>query len=726
MRLRNLGILLVIAMLSLVQGRAAEPVRTTLASALGWNRDKQGGFAEAVTSDMAGNVWVGTEGDGLWKYDPTSKSWSQFTTKDGLGDDCVYALAVDQENRIWAGHLNHGVSVYNGKEWRNYGLVDGPLGDHVFAIAVNPKDGDIWMATEMGLARYSEQRRDWDYYTRASGLPADEIECLAFDPSGKIYAGTQCDGIATATPDDDYQKWRSITAATPLPATPAGKGLASNFINTILAFSLPGLNVPVMVIGTPSGTSGMMGDKCTFMHGADWRDHTPGPYPNAPQVIGEVPVEDWITAMALSGSDQWIGYRRSGVECFDISTHARKLLACAPAPNTIIVRSILAMPGRPPLIAAYGKTAGGLLTLDSTSTWAPVTGGPPAANDYPLPAPAALPTLDEAKAFSARIEKLTAQIAPGEAYYLADDWRTEGDWVGRYGGSFVKLCAMANGDEDYALEPGYDVSVELGPHHDPSNTAPVSYEHGNLNSGLHTLYSPELGFRRDSEANDWSYDKNVYPESYNGPDLWVRVSVPDGVHCLTLYFLNYDAHDDGGNKYRDYDLQVVQDDPDPAKVQAAAPLARARVNDFWGGLYKQFLVCGPGKFVVKIGRNRSFVTKLQGVFLDRLTGMPPDNPGHLPGFDTVSYQIPDEPQDAMPSPLAKAADDLWDEMDLSLGMRGAIPLQMPFHLWCYRAAIAGQAPAQLLDRWRWEIGIWNDEDRKNFDAAMKAAHQAAQ
>ena len=59
--------------------------------------------------------------------------------QEGLGDDCVYALAMDGKDRVWAGHLNHGVSVFNGEKWRNYGIMDGPLGDRVFAMAVSPR-----------------------------------------------------------------------------------------------------------------------------------------------------------------------------------------------------------------------------------------------------------------------------------------------------------------------------------------------------------------------------------------------------------------------------------------------------------------------------------------------------------------------------------------------------------------------------------------------------------
>ncbi len=70
---------------------------------------------------------------------------AQFTTKDGLGDDYGYALACDDQNRIWVGHLNHGVSVFNGQKWQTYEVVgglsrpdtlNGPLGERIFKIAV--------------------------------------------------------------------------------------------------------------------------------------------------------------------------------------------------------------------------------------------------------------------------------------------------------------------------------------------------------------------------------------------------------------------------------------------------------------------------------------------------------------------------------------------------------------------------------------------------------------
>ena len=739
--IRNLiapGLLLILISLAPIY-RTAGTTTTKLVPALGWDIKKQGGFPVSITSDASGNIWVGTEGNGLWKYDTGKKEWTQFTIKDGLGDDCVYALAIDKLNRVWAGHLNHGVSVYNGEKWKNYGLIDGPIGDRVFAITVSSKDGDVWIGTDMGLARYSEKRRDWDYYTRASGLPSDQIECIAFDGDGRIYAGTQASGIAVAEPGDDYTKWRSLTAPTSTAPTPFGDGLASNFINCLQAFAVD--DVSLIAALTPSGaTFTQDGESWKFVRGQDWQTgaNTVGTLPLP------IPSENWLTALQSAGSHVWVGYRKAGVESRALDeTGSLKVLANVEKPASVVIRDILTIPDQPPLFAAYDGAVGGLLTVDNAPSFKAAATSTNAATQPPSTAP--IPTLDDAKALAARLGKLTQQLAPGEAFYLADDWRTQGDWVGRYGGSYTKLCDMADKsaagartqDQDYSLMPGYEVSIQLSPHNkkdfnDTSDSKPAlpfrSHEN-ETSDDLRSLYDPTLGHRRDAEDDDGSTKTDVYPESYNGPDLWVRAKVPDGVHCLSLYFQNNDAHNAGGSKYRDYNLDVFPDQQPDSKVQAAIesgePLARTRVTDFWGGVYKQFLVCGPAGFVVRIGRNRSFGTRLQAVFLDRVTGDVPDNPGQLPGFDSAPYLPPDEPTDYHPTPLTDAAVNLWSQLDDALSLRGAINLQMPFRIWCYRAAIAGHAPAEILERWRWQISIWTPDDRKKFDDAMKAAHNAA-
>ncbi|MDR2170956.1 MAG: hypothetical protein LBP59_12505, partial [Planctomycetaceae bacterium] len=75
-------------------------------------------FIVALIDDGLGGAWIGTEDDGIFHYQVDGKI-SQITTKNGLGDNNGYGLAIDKLGRLWVGHLNTGVSVFNGKDWKN-------------------------------------------------------------------------------------------------------------------------------------------------------------------------------------------------------------------------------------------------------------------------------------------------------------------------------------------------------------------------------------------------------------------------------------------------------------------------------------------------------------------------------------------------------------------------------------------------------------------------------
>ena len=55
-------------------------------------------------------------------------------------------------------------------------------------------------------------------------------------------------------------------------------------------------------------------------------------------------------------------------------------------------------------------------------------------------------------------------------------------------------------------------------------------------------------------------------------------------------------------------------------AQAAPALARARIRDFWGGVYESSCCAARQTYYVKIGRNNSQNTLCSGVFLDTLVG----------------------------------------------------------------------------------------------------------
>ena len=130
--------------------------------------DPDGHFIMAMCEDQQGNLWLATEGAGVYRYDPSAaqgRRWTQFTkqsTHGGLENNCIYAIACDNHDRIWAGELNHGISVFNGKRWQDYDIVQnpkhhvlaGPLGNHVYAMKFDRYTDQMWICTENGISVY--------------------------------------------------------------------------------------------------------------------------------------------------------------------------------------------------------------------------------------------------------------------------------------------------------------------------------------------------------------------------------------------------------------------------------------------------------------------------------------------------------------------------------------------------------------------------------------------
>jgi len=106
-------------------------------------------FIIAVAVDNQNNKWFGTWGAGLSKFD--GKTWTAYTTQNGLGGNFVHALAVDRDGSLWVG-TNGGVSRFDGKEWTTISAKNGLIDDNVFSIVMDD-NGNKWFGTWRGLTK---------------------------------------------------------------------------------------------------------------------------------------------------------------------------------------------------------------------------------------------------------------------------------------------------------------------------------------------------------------------------------------------------------------------------------------------------------------------------------------------------------------------------------------------------------------------------------------------
>ena len=648
-----------------------------------------GDSCEELSRDLAGNIWAGSEDQGIFCFcsgAAVDTQWTQFITNSGLGEKNAYAIASDERGAVWVGHANHGVSVFNGQAWRNYDVLEGPIGERIYRIACCPTDGDVWMATSAGLTRYSVSKDTWRHYTRKNGLPSDQVQALAFDGRGNLFVGLACDGLAVGVAATDYQEWRALPTPVPTNHAAFGVGLPSRLINDLLV-GRDGTLYAATVAGLARSTN--RGATWLYTRGRNFPDKMKGRLGGPPPgwkvpgkaVLDALLPEEYITCLAEDEAGRiWLGFRQQGVMA--LAPTGKPLFRATKQKGGLpddYVTAILPCLGSGPYVATYG---GGVVKLEQgpdvktlavgraqSGPFRPVIGvaagsglsQPPARRPAPFPSPARAPDL---AAFNAMLQEL-ALVRPARekqqptVVALEDDWKTQGQWVGRYGRYWVVLCAnWSQAFKGYHVEMNDVWGAGWGVRYD-ARIGPNCDRGDSLRHWIHWLYtkdnrslemSPTYLHSRvlsnyttwdvDRRQSEWDDHGEAYPMSKDGPHLYCSLEVPQGLFYLSLYDFNKDGHT-GNNRFRDYYVSVrphpgrlsldtrgsnwfvLRSFFDLSEFDEKPELAHCRIKDFWGGVYKRFLVRGPTRLAIRVGRNNSFNTILAGVMLDLVEEMPP-------------------------------------------------------------------------------------------------------
>jgi len=84
----------------------------------------------SVYQDPKNNIWIGTEGDGLYYYDAEIKRSVKYGRTSGLPNEVVYGILPDDLNNLWVS-TNNGLSRLNlaSFQFKNFDVSDGLLGN---------------------------------------------------------------------------------------------------------------------------------------------------------------------------------------------------------------------------------------------------------------------------------------------------------------------------------------------------------------------------------------------------------------------------------------------------------------------------------------------------------------------------------------------------------------------------------------------------------------------
>ena len=145
------------------------------------------GWGVRLLRDTAGAMWVGTQGQGLWRVRDTERAEGplveRITADEGLLSDAILSLFEDREGNLWVGTNAglHRLAPHHVTQVKQLPVAR--------AIERTP-DGSIWVGAVGGLTRFSENgtRR---LYTERDGLQGAVVLALTVDGHGDLWVATE-------------------------------------------------------------------------------------------------------------------------------------------------------------------------------------------------------------------------------------------------------------------------------------------------------------------------------------------------------------------------------------------------------------------------------------------------------------------------------------------------------------------------------------------------------
>lgn len=155
--------------------------------------------------DKAGNLWFGTTGDGVYRFD--GKLFTNFTMKDGLDTNQIQCILEDKMGNIWFGSRS-GICRFDGKTITKIPIIETNNNSFAqpFSLNQNPnakngvwsiiqdKKGTIWFGTDKDLYCYNGKTftrfLDNPNIINESGLTLKSVQCILEDAKGNIWFGS--------------------------------------------------------------------------------------------------------------------------------------------------------------------------------------------------------------------------------------------------------------------------------------------------------------------------------------------------------------------------------------------------------------------------------------------------------------------------------------------------------------------------------------------------------
>jgi ligand-binding sensor domain-containing protein len=111
-------------------------------------------FVRRIFEDSKGNLWLGTNGDGVAKYNGNKLEY--FSIKENFGGTAVRGIVEDKTGTVWFA-TNNGIIKYDGKTFTNFTKKEGLIHNDVWSITID-SSGIIWIGTFQGVCTFNGKK----------------------------------------------------------------------------------------------------------------------------------------------------------------------------------------------------------------------------------------------------------------------------------------------------------------------------------------------------------------------------------------------------------------------------------------------------------------------------------------------------------------------------------------------------------------------------------------
>ena len=151
-----------------------------------------------LIDDGRGNIWIGTENEGIYVYHSSSKQVEVFSREDNnefsLACNHISVFYKDSQDAMWIGSGKQGVSYtyINENMFQLFRL----KGKEDVSCMVEDTQGNLWIGFDGGgLAKTDSNGNTSYYYKGNGGLPTNLVTCSLIDKDGGLWIGTYGEGV---------------------------------------------------------------------------------------------------------------------------------------------------------------------------------------------------------------------------------------------------------------------------------------------------------------------------------------------------------------------------------------------------------------------------------------------------------------------------------------------------------------------------------------------------